>query len=100
MGRNQKRTSTIWPLKISNAFAINGSFLKSSLLNGTDASFSLGWTGAGTSALAVANVTGAFGAGTEAGRVFSDDSATRGAGASAFTNLIWGLEWPSSCSLV
>lgn len=31
------RTSTIWPLKTSSAFWMSGSFLKSSLLNGTDA---------------------------------------------------------------
>src|SRR6266850_6091403 len=97
---NQERTSTIWPLKISNAFAINGSFLKSSLLNGIDPGFSLAWTGGRTAALAVAIVAGAFGAGDEVGSVISCDGsarpAVRPAGASAFTNLIWALEWPSS----
>src|SRR5262252_10982928 len=35
----QARTSTIWPLKISRAFWIKGSFLKSSLLKETGAIF-------------------------------------------------------------
>src|SRR6266567_274605 len=37
----QARTSTIWPLKISSAFRISGSFSKSSLLKGTDPDFAL-----------------------------------------------------------
>src|SRR3989442_9211520 len=37
----QARTSTIWPLKISSAFWISGSFAKSSLLKGTDPDFAL-----------------------------------------------------------
>ena len=43
----QERTSTICPLKISSAFWISGSFLKSSLLNGTVADFSLVGVAAG-----------------------------------------------------
>ena len=84
-GAGQARTSTIWPLKISSAFWINGSFLNSSTLTLRAASR---LAGAGTVCVAAGLAAAALGVG---------GADAREAGASAWTNLIWTLGWPSSC---
>src|SRR5689334_5089844 len=100
-------TSTIWPLNISSAFWIRGSFLKSSLLNGIGASLSF-WGGfCGEAERAVAIVGAGFG--DAGGRTAAGSSACAGAsggyfclpiGASALMNLTCELGCPSSESLV
>src|SRR2546425_4960591 len=96
----QARTSTIWPLKISSALWISGSFLKSSLLKGTDPDFALvGGTAISLPALAglsVAPADGGWGADPGAGGA----GATRFAGNSSLTNFTCVLGNPNSLSLV
>ena len=92
------RTSTIVPLKTSSAFWMSGSFLKSSLLNGTGAdgfSLAVGAIGFAADALAVFGVVTGAAVGTTVGA-----SRVRPAGASALMNLICEFECPSSASLV
>src|SRR5690242_18052822 len=88
--KNQARTSTMVPLKISSAFLMSGSFLKSSLLNTTGAGF---FSVAGAVAASAALAAGAgFAAGVGAD-VTTGVAAGRSqpAGASALTNLIMAL---------
>src|SRR5664280_2780939 len=89
------------PLKISRAFLMSGSFLKSSLLNTTGAGFfSAGAVGAASTGFADA-VAGAGWVATGAG---GGGAATvfrfQLAGVSALMNLIIAFAWPSSASLV
>src|SRR6059036_1711181 len=87
----QARTSTIWPLKISSAFWINGSFLKSSLLKGTEPDFALvDGIAASLPALAGGSVAPAVGGrGTDPGP--GGGGATRFTGDSALTNFTCAL---------
>src|SRR5690348_14441461 len=96
----QARTSTIWPLKISSAFRISGSFLKSSLLVGTDPGFALvGGAAVSWPVLAGEDVAPAGGGWiTDSGA--SGAGATRFAGSSALTNLTCASGNPNSLSLV
>lgn len=80
----QARTSTIRPLKISSAFWINGSFLKSSWLNGT-ASGLFAADAAGLTAVRRAVALTAGG-----GEAVSGGKAGL-ASASVWMNLIWTL---------
>ena len=77
------------PLKISKAFLISGSFLKSSLLNGTGADFFSATGARGASAVfdAGAGVAVFVGAGAGAGAA----GRSQPAGDSAFTNRIIAL---------
>src|SRR5205809_7702054 len=94
----QARTSTMWPLNISSAFWISGSFLKSSLLKGTDPDFALvGGTAVSLPALAglpVALAGGGWGADPGAGGA----GATPFAGKSSLTNFTCALGNPNSLS--
>src|SRR5262245_33148508 len=96
----QARSSTIWPLKISSAFWINGSFLKSSLPGGTDPDFA--W--AGGSAVSLRALAGLSvdvpGGGWFTGPVVGGAGATRFVGKSALTNFTCALGNPNSLSLV
>src|SRR5437899_11770280 len=98
----QARTSTIWPLNISNAFLINGSFLKSSLLKGTGASLSFAGAAGGdfVGGAGVADACAGGGAATGAGSGSDSVARCQPAGASAFTNLNWIPGWPSSAVVV
>src|SRR6185503_3767214 len=99
----QARTSTIWPLKVSSAFRINGSFLKSSLLTELD----FAWAGGAAvsfpaaTGLVVASAGGVGGTGSDAGNADAGDAAAlRFAGNSALTNFTCALGNPNSPSLV
>ena len=84
---NQARTSTIVPLKTSSAFWISGSFLNSSLLNGTGRGFlSAGAAGAASAGFGGSR-RGLGGGGSRRG-VAATLGASQPAGASALTNLI------------
>src|SRR6266571_1624944 len=82
---SHERTSTIWPLKISSAFWIRGSFLNSSASIFAEPDFSDLARGAA--------LPGAADAGS------ADGAGGRG-GDSAWANLICTFGWPSSWSLV
>src|SRR6185503_13526558 len=82
----QARTSTIWPLKISNAFWISGSFLKSSLLGVAGPDLAL-VGGSAVSLLALAGLSVAPGeSGWDTGPVAGGVAAPLFTGDSAFTN--------------
>src|SRR5580700_11131288 len=94
------RTSTIVPLNTSSAFWMSGSFLKSSLLNGTGAVF-FSAAGAASTDLAGWVVAAGLAAGGAAGaEAAATDWRSQPGGASALINLIIALAWPNSPSLV
>src|SRR5438128_3045213 len=96
----QARTSTIWPLKISNAFLSSGSFLKSSLSRGADPDFTLvGETTVCLPVLAgfsVAPANGGWGTGPGAGGAGANGFADN----SSFMNFTCALGNPNSLILV
>src|SRR3989442_7786696 len=83
----QARTSTIWPWKISKAFWISGSFLKSSLLKGTEASFSFGDEAVAAAGLGAVGSGASFAIGAAAAGADCVAPGTRPGGDSAFANL-------------